>query len=335
MITIYPRCGDIKSAKNNSFLENLNSIVGSEIFPFSCARAALVYGLRSLGVGRMEEILVPPYLGHCVLSSLAKSSFPSMNTSSITKAVLVFHQFGYIQKIKEIEKIAVKNNWIIVNNCSHAIFSSYKEEPILNWGDFSVVSFSKIFPCILGGGLISKKQELCNFFKDDYLKLFSSHFRRADMAYDILDKFQKGFLGKEVRFEVDSVFGYLPEVVSLPTKTLLTVGDSAEEIKNEIIHRKRLLEIVDKNMPGRTPECRDEEDIVPFAIPVMVDANRIEEATCAIYKELKVETPILNFDFARNIFNSDYRKCLVIGCHQGWTEEIVENICSIIRRYDS
>lgn len=334
MITIYPACAEIQNSGTFDFFENLTLLTGSKVSPFSCARAALVYGLRGLGIGRMDEILVPPFLGYCVLSALARSSFASISVSSRTKAILVFHQFGYPQNIEEIRKAALKNKWVIVNNCSNTIFSSYRGELILNWGDFSVLSLSKLFHCILGGGLVSGRPEIRNLLKDNYPYLFFKHLNRANMAYDMLSKFKNGLLGPESGFEVDAVFGYLPEVVSIPANTLVTLPGTVEEIRNEIARRKRLLKIVGNKMPGRVPVCRDEEEVVPFSIPVMADPSHLEEISRVIRKELEVEAPILHFDYSRNMLDPDYRRSLIIGCHKDWTEEIVEKICGIIRRYD-
>lgn len=333
MITIYPECTEIKNSGGINLFENLAALTGLKVSPFSCARAALVYGLRALGIGRMDEVLVPPFLSYCVLSALTRSSFASMSASSRTKAILVFHQFGYPQKIEQIRKAAVKNKWVIINNCSNTIFSSYRGEFVLRGGGFSVLSLSKIFGCILGGGLVSERPEMLNSLKDNYPQLFSKHLTRANIAYDTLNKFKNGLLGFKAGFEVDAVFGYLPEVVSIPTNTLAALPGSIEEIKNDTAHRKRLLKIVSNKMPGRIPVCRDEEEVVPFAIPVIADTGNLEKISRVIRKELEVEAPILHFDYSRNMLDPDYRRSLVIGCHKDWTEEIVEKICNIVCRY--
>lgn len=332
MITIYPNRTFVRNTKQTRFFENLSKMTGSEIFPFSCGRAALVYGLRALGLQRMDEILVPPYLGHCVLSALARASFPTMTASSRTKALLVFHQFGYPQKIEEIHRLASEKEWIIVNDCANTIFSSLRKEMIIKWGDFSVLSFSKIYPCILGGALISNRGEIRNWLNENYKKLSLDHLNRANMAYDTLEKSKKGLLGYEAGFEVDAVFGYLPEVVSFPSRTLASLPDGVDEIEKDIARRKRLLNIVRDSLSGRVPDCPG-EDVVPFAIPVSGEESRLDEISARITVELNMDVPVLYFDFARNMLNPDYRKALVIGCHEDWNEDIVKRICDIIREY--
>ena len=191
-----------------------------EIVPFSCARAAMVYALRALGMGRMDEILVPPFLGQCVLSALARAVFPTMTPSQQTKSILVFHQFGYPQEIEKIEKVARRNGWVIINDCANTIFSMSKGEMIIKWGDFSVLSFPKLYPCTLGGALISDRSEIKNATDLNYKALSTRHKKRANMAHEILEKAQKNPLGSESEFEIEAVYGYIPEIVAFPSRSL-------------------------------------------------------------------------------------------------------------------
>ena len=157
MISLYPRHAAPPYAQKGDFFGLLKKSVGADVIPFSCGRAALVYGMQALGFTRRDEILVPPYLGHCVLSALARTSFPTMAPSSATKGILVFHQFGYPQQLDEIQKVAAKNKWFIINDCANTIFSVYKGKRVTDWGDFTMLSFPKLYACLLGGGLIWHK----------------------------------------------------------------------------------------------------------------------------------------------------------------------------------
>ena len=99
MIGLYPEFLRQTTPSKGGFFDALKDVTGLDPLPFSCARAALVYGLRALGFNRMDEILVPPFLGQCVLSALARTAFPAMTPSRRTKGVLVVHQFGYPQAL--------------------------------------------------------------------------------------------------------------------------------------------------------------------------------------------------------------------------------------------
>ncbi|MBT4512414.1 MAG: hypothetical protein HOC20_09435 [Chloroflexi bacterium] len=330
MITIYPTPSSANTDSTPVFFDELRETIGLNMTPFSCGRAAMLYGLRALGLGRMDHILVPPFLGHCVLSTVSKTAFPTMTPVSAVKAILVYHQFGYPQKIDAIEKTAQYNGWIILNDCANTFLTLYRQKSVVDWGDFSVLSFSKIYPCVLGGALTSRNDRLLNRIKGDYTFMAERHTARANMAYSVMDKASKGLLGDDTGFEVDAVYGYLPEVVAFPIEAFRALPDTRQEIKKDANHRKRLLAIVTSYFPERVPEC-SECEVIPFAIPIASDPSQMESISERIQRQMDVEVPILHFDFARNMLEPDYRKALVIGCHVGWNEDMVTSICEIMR----
>lgn len=329
MITIYPTYTIERDRKGSHFFDALNGLTGLRIIPFSSARAALVYGLRALGVERMDEILVPPFLAHCVTSALGRAAFPALTPSKRTKAILVFHQFGYPQRIEQIEKVAFENGWFIVNNCAHAMLSGYCGKMILNWGDFAVLSFSKLYHCNLGGGLVVRNSKIQKSIDDNFEELTAKHAKIVNRAYEVLRRARENLSGFEEEFEIDAVYGYLPELVAYPSQALAFLPDTIEEIRQDANHRRELVKIVQACFPDRVPDTTG-CDVVPFAIPVAGEANHLERVSLKIKKRLGIEAPILHFDFSRNMLSPDYRKSLVIGCHGEWTKEWVTAICEML-----
>jgi hypothetical protein len=331
MITIYPTPTGKSEHTSSHFVDALSTLIGLKIVPFSSARAALVYGLRTLGIGRMDEILVPPFLAHCVLSALSRTSFPAMTLSQRTKAILVFHQFGYPQQIDYIERIALQNGWYIVNNCAHSLLSTYHGKIVSDWGDFSVKSFPKFYPCNLGGALIGRNNRIQKSIDENYEELAKQHGHLAERAYEILLKARQNLSGSEEQFQIHAVYGYLPEVIAFPMKALPYLPDTAGEIRHDAERRRKLFDIVRTHFPDRIPESAD-CDVVPFAIPVAGEAGHLERASLRIKECLGVEAPVLHFDFARNMLEPEYKKALIIGCHEGWKEDIVYQILDLIKK---
>jgi hypothetical protein len=329
MVTIYPTCAVEMNRKNSHFFEALSELTRLRIIPFSSARGALVYGLRALGVERMDEILVPPFLAHCVTSALGRTAFPTMTPSRRTRAILVFHQFGYPQRIEHIEKVAFENEWFIVNDCAHAMLSGYRGKMVLNWGDFAALSFSKFYPCNLGGGLVVRSSKIQKSIEDNFEELKTKHAKLANRAYEILLRARENLSEIQEQFEIDAVYGYLPELVACPSQVLAFLPDTIQEIQQDANRRRDLFKFVQACFPDRVPDATD-CDVVPFAIPVAGEASQLEWASLEIKKRLGIEAPVLHFDFSRNMLRPDYRKSLVIGCHGEWTEEWVTAICEIL-----
>lgn len=329
MTTLYP---DFKEGRRKgNFLDIFKSRTGVEVLPFTCGRSAMVRGLSAVGLNRMDEILVPPYLGQCVLSALSRTAFPTMTPSSRTKAILVYHQFGFPQDLSYIETVAKNNGWIILNDCANTILTQLNGRFLLEWGDFSIISLSKLYPCGLGGGFYSKKTEIYEKVFIEHEKLYSSHVDRAEKALEKLIQINNGYFGSETIFEVNSLYGYLPDLVALPQKAYSALPTTKEDIEKDITHRKDIWSIIKEILPDRVPACEYKE-IIPFAVPVSGNVLELEENSKRIKEELLLDAPVLMFDFARNMLNPDYRKSLVIGCHSDWTEDIVVKICEMIKR---
>lgn len=333
MITIYPsHAVPEEEAGGTSFFSDCSALLGERIYPFSSARAATVFALRSLGFTRMDEVLIPPWMSDCVVSAISKTAFASMAPSSRTRAIYVFHQFGYPQRIDRIEEIAVENDWHIINCCVHAPFSKLSGGSLPAWGDFSVLSLPKLYPCHLGGGLITRNDTICRTLETEYDDLRRAHESFSDRAYTSLIRARENPLGAEERIEISSIYGYLPEVVAFPARAFPALPSDTDSIEMDISRRKQLSGMIHGRFPDLVPEL-NEQEVVPFAVPIRMQPDQARAIASAISESLRAEVPVMHFDFNSNMLEPDYRTALVIGCHRGWSEELVDTICDMIEEY--
>ncbi len=332
LVSLYPDKQRVDTNKSGTdFFILLQSVIGEKVHSFSSARAALVFGLRAMELSRLDEILVPPYLSHCVLSALSRVVFPTLTPTRQTRAILVLHQFGFPQRMDFIESVAAKNGWSVINNCAHTILSEHKTKSIADWGDLTVFSLAKIFPCLLGGAMISRHPKVDEKLAVEYSKLTSMHSKWANKARAVLEQAHAGYLGVGDILEVEAVFGYLPEVVTFPETSLVHLPNTEKEILADRDRRRKRLWQIKNHFPDRVPVC-DVPGVVPFAVPIRGKKEKLEAISLALAKELKVEVPVLHFDFALNMLEPDYRPSLVIGCHSEWTEELVGTVCDFVSR---
>ena len=79
-----------------------------------------------------------------------------------TCAIAPCHVFGNACEIDEIDEIAKRHNLKVIYDASHAFDVKYKHKHILDYGDFSAISFhaTKIFHTIEGGALVIKDDDL-------------------------------------------------------------------------------------------------------------------------------------------------------------------------------
>jgi len=331
MIGLHPNLVIQNGVQKTGFLSIIDEMLGAKVLPFSCGRSGILAGLRAVGFSRMDEILVPPFLCQAVLSSINRSAFPTMTPSSRTKAIFVYHQFGYPQRLQEIEKVASENGWVILNDCANTIFSEYGGVKVVEWGDFSVLSFSKLYPCTLGGAFVSSRSEILEVIDANYQTLSRKHAYRSNVAHGILENAERGLLGPEREIDIAAVYGYLPELVAFPSNALQWLPNTHEEIMKDAEHRKHILRIITSYFPDRVPDS-DGCDVVPFAVPIAGPLEELELLSREIKEEIDVVVPVLHFDFARNMLNPDYRPALVVGCHSGWTEDMTEGIIRLAER---
>jgi len=312
---------------NTDFFDYLKTLTDAScVIPTTCARSALVQGLRAFNIGRMDEILIPPYMCQAVLSALSRTSFPTMLYSSRTKAILVFHQFGFPQDLAFIEKKASENGWLMVSDCAHTIFSRYKGQNVLGWGDFSVVSLSKIFPCVLGGALVSPNKSFAATVQANVNSLSQKDKAWVEKAYKVLEANQQKVFGDEAVFEIAAIYGFLPEMASFPSKAENFLPKTQETLKQDADRRRQLWMIVRSFFPRLVPDC-PECDVVPWAVPVKGALVKINRAVCTIKKKTGISLPVLHFDFARNMLKPNYQPALIIECSSALTERKVTKIC--------
>lgn len=82
--------------------------------------------------------------------------------TSRTVAIMPVHVYGNPCDVEVIEQIAKKHNLKVIYDAAHAFGVEYKGKSVLNYGDFSSLSFhaTKVFHTIEGGALITPNESM-------------------------------------------------------------------------------------------------------------------------------------------------------------------------------
>ncbi len=331
MIDIYPDYRPHHQDQSQNFVDVLKAVLGLEIIPLTCGRSALLAGVQSLSLSRQDEILVPPFVSQCVLSALSRSSFPSMTISPRTKAIMVFHQFGFPQDISAIEAKVRQHKWAIINNAAHALLTTINGRSILDWGDVTAVSFSKTYPCILGGGLITRRADLYQKIRSRLEGKNPKDQSRANKAFEVLQKAKAGLLKEDADFEISKVYGCLPDLLSVPEGVLQALPGNATAVTVDREHRKNIWAYFQKNLPEHIPQVKGNVEMAPFAVPVRVPEPLLNKLPGILKTRFNIDVPVLHFDYACNMLCPDYQKALVIGCHLQWDMKVVHDLGETIK----
>ena len=149
----------------------------------SNATSALMLSLKSCGIGKGDEVIVPNLtfvatasaILHCgatpVLADVEKDTMNidplsiQKNLSKRTKAILPVHFAGRICKINEILKIAQQNNLKIIEDCAHALGSRIDNKYAGTFGQVGCFSFypTKNFTTIEGGMIITNSKKISDY----------------------------------------------------------------------------------------------------------------------------------------------------------------------------
>lgn len=192
-----------------------------------------------------------------------------------TTAILAVHVYGNPCNVYEIEEIAKKHNLKVIYDAAHAFNVKINNEPVINFGDASILSFhgTKLFHTFEGGATITNNPELKD--KIDKLKNF-------------------GFQSEESVFEV----GINAKMNELQASMGLL---NLDYVESEIKRRKEIVYIYMQELSdieGLTfNKYKDNVDYSYAYFPVMLDEDKFGLSRNMLYENLKKE-----FIYSRKYF---------------------------------
>ena len=172
---------------------------------FANATAALISGMKALGIKEGDEVIVPSFSHSADPNSIANSGaipvFVDVDPISLcltkqtiekaitkkTKAILYVCAYGNVSDLRALAAYAKSKKIFLINDCAPALFGRYKNKPIASYGDFSVLSFfaDKTITTGEGGMLLSDNISLIN--KANIYK----HDGRKERGVDVIE--HKGY----------------------------------------------------------------------------------------------------------------------------------------------
>jgi len=156
---------------------------------FNCT-SAMIAGMKALGIGQCDEVIVPSFSHPADPNSIAaigatpifadvdeKTLCLSVDTidavkTSKTKGILLVSLYGNAPEMTSIVNYAKENNLFLIHDCAAAFCSMYKGNPLTAYGDFSTLSFfvDKTITTGEGGMLLADDLNFineCNMYKHD------------------------------------------------------------------------------------------------------------------------------------------------------------------------
>ncbi|MBI4355002.1 MAG: hypothetical protein HY597_00945 [Candidatus Omnitrophica bacterium] len=119
-------------------------------------RVALAWLLEASGFVRWrDQVLVPRFLGRCLLTPILRHALPVESLTSSTRLMLVVHQFGCDQQLDEIWQMCRQHGIAYVEDSPGGLRETEGLGPG-SWGRF--VSLSKVLPILRGAFFITEDE---------------------------------------------------------------------------------------------------------------------------------------------------------------------------------
>ncbi|MED2728807.1 UDP-4-amino-4,6-dideoxy-N-acetyl-beta-L-altrosamine transaminase [Bacillus thuringiensis] len=162
------------------FEEAIAKYVGAKYaVSFSNGTAALHAACYAAGITEGDEVITTPMTfvasANCILYQGAKPVFADIDNETYnispksieekitnkTKAIIPVHFTGQPVELEAIQKIAKKNNLIIIEDAAHALGATYKNKKIGSIGDMTMFSFHPVKHITTGeGGVLTTNNPL-------------------------------------------------------------------------------------------------------------------------------------------------------------------------------
>jgi len=144
---------------------------------FASGRAALLAGLRALGIGAGDEVLLPAYLCESVVTPVVAVRarpvfFPvgkgfDVDLAAIeaaigprTRAVVLIHYLGFPGPVEAVREVCRRRGVALIEDCAHALFSRDGDHLLGSFGDLAIFSPWKSLPLPDGGLLRVNRPDL-------------------------------------------------------------------------------------------------------------------------------------------------------------------------------
>lgn len=295
------------------------------------ARVGLYEIARFFNLTRRDHILVPDFMCQAVLNIFNRVGFPVKIPDERTRAVLVFHQWGYPQKMNEIGAEAKKRNLIVIEDCAHSLDSQYQGKTIGSFGEAAVFSFSKLLPVYLGGAVVTNNQQLLKHLKQ--VRQEKQNWKNNLFNFIAFSIARKSFEKKKWQSWLDLVYlasiNY-PNIKKGALRLLPADLNALAEIQSQ--RRENYKYLRDHiNSQFLIPDHDQDIKPNPMYLPVFLESEKLLRAKKNLLNQ-KIETEILHFDVNRNLFQPHYQKCLAVPTHQNLPLEIIKIIPEIINQ---
>jgi dTDP-4-amino-4,6-dideoxygalactose transaminase len=334
-LEIPPSVRDVQNAICASLAgssRDTNSECGFRFLGSGKAAIAAVLGfLRHNGTvpSKNSEILVPQWLGIAVYQQMMNQAFPVLSCTDRTKALLVYHQYGFPQDMDRILDFAATNRLTVIEDCAHAVDGFYKGRQLGSFGHYAIYSFSKFTFCFALGGVRFRDNDFSTYL-DQAFSRQPSLLRPAINLFKLIDELNLSrnrplLLSAMTRARIIA-YALYGESLQPSIRAIALWKD--KERTEKTTRRKYFCYLRERLRDSGMCDHLELDDVAPYAIPVRLPDNKARALVVKLHEE-GIRTGIYHFDVNRCLLAPHFVPCVLLPCHSGISETGFDKIAEI------
>ena len=282
--------------------EIASRVIGSRGVAIPSVRVAMMWTLEYLGCRRnTHHVLVPRFMGRCILNSLNRVALPVEVPTPDTKVVVAVHQYGFTQRLEAVNAECVARSIPYIEDSAFCIGRTEIPGP----GSLAkFVGFSKVLPTLKGGFALSDDAGLLE------------HIRRQRAGWSawswpllaMMSNLRWGMFDGPYSVLGDLAYELYPEVRGDNGLFRSNVQRSLEQIttfEEESARRLRAVAALPRDRL-HLPEAVRLTMVVPYR--PAADARSAQ----TIFEQCGFDANLYHFDAGRNLFDPMYERVLLI-----------------------
>jgi len=260
---------------------------------------------------KSDQLLVPEWLGSWVYMTIHKFCFPTAAMNSKVKGILLYHQWGFPQRMEKVIDFCKAHNLFIIEDCAHSFLGFYNNKRLGTFGDASIFSLAKFFPSVLGGAVYSNNKDILNFVR----KTLPEHKSNLAKQAFINRKLYDANPSEKNQLELGRDFAIYDRLLKCPSYSLDVVRAQIND--SALLKRKNNFQLFKEAFRGH--DYTDDlfiEDVIPWIAPLFL-GDRMNKKLVNALRKNGIESGIYHFDINRNLTDPDFKECVAVPCHQG------------------
>jgi hypothetical protein len=293
-------------------------------------QALKYYKLKGAFDTKVDEILVPQWIGTAVYKQIIENLMPSFRLSRRTKVALVYHQYGYYQKAEAI--LDLPDNVQIIEDCAHA--AAALSIDLLKPVHSRIFSFNKFLSCPGAiGGLQTLDTEFVEIIKKNRKRNNSvKRLIEKDLTRILFDMTQGFKINTKMSYWTNrSYSAYNACSQENPASRLIVQKFLASELE---IRSSRLRFFLNDFRNMINPDYwYDHQLPSPYILPVPIGNVIIQNKIIEECAKIGVHVNIINFDVNRNCLKPAFEKCVALPLHSDLPDHLYHNQMDILWKY--